>query len=77
LLGGDTAYRYWTFLEAMYSRITYSSEDEYSFSRRIAELRSFLLSAILDISGFNGSGRIGRVIITLAELPYYKELEIE
>ncbi len=68
---------YWTFLEAMYPQITYSSEDEYRFSRRVAEPRSFLLSAILNIGGFNGSGRIHRDIITLAELPYYEELEIE
>lgn len=68
---------YWTFLEAMYPQITYSSEDEYRFSRRVGEPRSFLLSAILDIIGFNGSGRMGRDIITLAELPYYEELEIE
>ena len=68
---------YWTFLETMYPQITYSSEDEYRFSRRVGEPRSFLLSAILDIIGFNGSGRIGRDIITLAELPYHEELEIE
>lgn len=68
---------YWTFLEAMYPQITYSSEDEYRFSRRVAEPRSFLLSAILNIGGFNGSGKIHRDIITLAELPYYEELEIE
>ena len=68
---------YWTFLEVMYPQITYSSEDEYRFSRRVAEPHSFLLSAVLDISGFNGIGRIQRDIITLAELPYYEELEIE
>jgi len=61
----------------MYPQITYSSEDEYRFSRRVAESRSFLLSGILDISGFNGSGRIWKDIITLTELPYYEELEIE
>lgn len=68
---------YWTFLEAMYPQITYSSEDEYRFTRRAAEPRSFLLSAILNISGFNGSGGVAKDIITLAELPYYEDLEIE
>jgi hypothetical protein len=68
---------YWTFLEAMYPQITYSSEDEYRFSLRAAEPHSFLLSAILDIIGFNGSGRVGKDIVTLAELPYYEELEVE
>lgn len=61
----------------MYPQITYSSEDEYLFTRRVGEPRSFLLSAILDIIGFNGSGRIGRDIITLAELPHHEELETE
>ena len=73
----DKADGYWTFLEEMYPQITYSSEDEYRFSRRVVESHSFLLSAILDISGFSGSGRIGRDIITLAELPYYEELQVE
>lgn len=68
---------YWTFLEEMYPQITYSSEDEYRFSRRIAEPRSFLLSASLNIIGFNGSGRYGKDIITLADLPYYEVLETE
>lgn len=61
----------------MYPQIIYSSEDEYRFLRRVAEPHSFLLSAILDISGFNGSGRTRRDIITLAELPYYEEFEVE
>ena len=73
----DKADGYWTFLEVMYPQITYSSEDEYRFSRRVVEPRSFLLSAVLDISGFNESGRIVKDMITLAELPYYEELEIE
>jgi hypothetical protein len=60
----------------MYPQITYSSEDEYyRFSRRIAEPHSFLLSASLNIIGFNGSGRYGKDIITLADLPYYEVLE--
>lgn len=73
----DNAEGYWTFLEEMYPKIVYSSEDEYRFTRRVGEPRSFLLSAILNITGFNGSGRIGRDIITLVELPYHEELEIE
>jgi len=73
----DKADGYWTFLEAMYPQITYSSEDEYHFSRRVAEPHSFLLSAILDIIGFNGSGRVGKDIISLADLPYYEEFEVE
>lgn len=45
---------------------------------RDARIRdSFLLSAILDISGFNGNGKFGRDITSLAELPYYEEFEIE
>jgi hypothetical protein len=68
---------YWTFLEEMYPQITYSSEDEYRFARRVAEPRSFLLSACLDIIGFNGSGRVGKDVITFVELPYYEEFEIE
>ena len=54
-----------------------SSGNEYRFSRRVAEPHSFLLSAVLGISGFNGSERIRRDNITLAELPYYEELEIK
>ena len=73
----DKADGYWTFLDAMYPQITYSSEDEYRFTRRAAEPRSFLLSAILNISGFNGSGRFAKDIITLSELPYHEDLEIE
>ena len=73
----DKADGYWTFLEEMYPQITYSSEDEYRFSRRVAEPHSFLLSAILNIIGFNGSGRVGNDITTLAELPYYEALVIE
>jgi hypothetical protein len=68
---------YWTFLEEMYPQITYSSEVEYRFSRRISETRSFILSAVLDICNFKESGRINKDIITLAELPYYEELETE
>jgi hypothetical protein len=68
---------YWTFLEEMHPQITYSSEDEYLFPRRVVESRSFLLNAVLDIIGFNERGRLGRDIITITELPYYEELEIE
>jgi hypothetical protein len=68
---------YWTFLQEIYPQIRYSSEDEYRFARRVAEPRSFLLNAVLDISGFNGNGRMGRDVNTLAELPYCEELEVE
>ena len=73
----DKAEGYWTFLETMYPQITYSSEDEYRFSRRVAEAHSFLLSAILTIIRFDRSGKGGKDIITLADLPYYEEFEIE
>ena len=73
----DKAEGYWTFLETMYPQITYSSEDEYRFSRRVAEAHSFLLSAILTIIRFNERGQGGKDIITLADLPYYEEFEIE
>lgn len=72
----EKADRYWTFLEEMYPQITYSSEDEYRFPRRVVESHSFLLNAVLDIIGFNEQGRFGRDIV-LTELPYYEELEIE
>ncbi|WP_207641636.1 hypothetical protein [Syntrophomonas palmitatica] len=52
-------------------------EDEYRFPRRFVESHSFLLNAVLDIIGFNERGRFGRDIITLTELPYYEEFEIE
>jgi hypothetical protein len=68
---------YWTFLEEMFPQITYSSEDEYRFPRRVVESHSFLLDAVLDIIGFNGRERFGRDTITLVKLPYYEELEIE
>ncbi len=68
---------YWTFLEEMHPQITYSSEDEYLFPRRVVESHSFLLDAVLDIIGFNGRERFGRDTITLVKLPYYEELEIE
>lgn len=68
---------YWTFLEAMYPNIIYSSDDEYRFSNLVIAPRSFLLTAILKISGFNRSGIIGQDTITLAELPNYEELKIE
>lgn len=68
---------YWTFLEAMYPQITYSSEDEYRYLLRTAAPRSFLLGAILNISGFYAFRRIAKDMITLAELPYYEEFEIE
>lgn len=71
----DEADGYWTFLEEMYPQITYSSEDVYRFSRRVTESHSFILSAILEISGFNGSGIVRGN--TLADLPYYEELEVE
>lgn len=66
---------YWTFLEEMYPQITYSSEDEYRFLRRVAEPNSFILSAALEICGFNRRGMIRGS--TLADLPYYEEFEIE
>jgi hypothetical protein len=44
---------YWTFPEEMYPQITYSSEEEYRFTRRAGEPRSFILSAVLEVSGFN------------------------
>jgi len=71
----DKADGYWTFLEEMYPQITYSSDDEYRFSHRVLEPRSFIFSTILAISGFNRSGIVRGT--TLAELPYYEELEIE
>ena len=55
----------------MYPQITYSSGDEYHFSRRVLEPRSFILSAALDIKGFRERGN------ALNGLPYYEELEIE
>lgn len=59
----------------MYPLITYSSEDEYRFSRRVAEPHSFILSAALEVSGFYKGGIVrGK---TLAELPYYEEFEVE
>lgn len=66
---------YWTFLEEMYPQITYSSEDEYRLTRRMAEPQSFILSAVLEINGFFKD----RVIRdnTLADLPYYEEFEVE
>lgn len=66
---------YWTFLEEMYPQITYSSEDEYRFLRRVAEPNSFILSATLEICGFNKGGIVRGS--TLADLPYYEEFEIE
>ncbi|WP_211272530.1 hypothetical protein [Enterococcus aquimarinus] len=66
---------YWTFLEEMYPQITYSSEDEYLFLRRVAEPNSFILSATLEICGFNKGGIVRGS--TLADLPYYEEFEIE
>lgn len=66
---------YWTFLEEMYPQITYSSEDEYRFLRRVAEPSSFILSAALEICGFTRRGMIRGS--TLADLPYYEEFEVE
>ena len=71
----DTTNGYWTFLEGMYPQITYSSDDEYRFTRRVLEPSSFIFSAILAISGFNKGGIVTST--TLAELPYYEELVIE
>ena len=71
----DTIDGYWTFLEGMYPQITYSSDDEYRFTRRVLEPSSFIFSAILAISGFNKGGIVTST--TLAELPYYEELVIE
>ena len=71
----DNADGYWTFLEEMYPQITYSSEDEYRFTRRVAEARSFQLNATLELSGFNKGGIIRDN--TLADLPYYEEFEVE
>lgn len=62
---------YWTFLEEMYPRITYSSDDEYHFLPRVLEPRSFVFSAALDISGFSKRDN------SLNGLPHYEELEIE
>ena len=62
---------YWTFLEEMYPQITYSSDDEYHFSRRVLEPRSFIFSAALDISGFRERGN------ALNGLPYFESLEVE
>lgn len=59
----------------MYPQITYSSDDEYRFTRRVLEPRSFIFSAILALSGFNRGGIVTGT--TLAELPYYEELVIE
>lgn len=67
----DSSEGYWTFLEEMYPQITYSSDDEYHFSRRVLEPRSFIFSAVLDISGFRERGN------ALNGLPYHEELEIE
>ncbi len=66
---------YWTFLEEMYPQITYSSEDEYRFSRQMAEPRSFILNAVLEINGFFKE-RLAQDN-TLADLPYYEEFEVE
>lgn len=66
---------YWTFLETVYPKIIYSSEDEYRFTRRVAEPRSFLLSATFELSGLNKSGILTGG--TLADLPYYEEFEVE
>ena len=66
----EKANGYWTFLEEMYPHITYSSEDEYSFSR-LLKPRSFIFSAALDINGLRERGN------SLSGLPYYEELEIE
>ncbi len=67
----DQSEGYWTFLEEMYPQITYSCDDEYHFSRRVLEPRSFIFGAALDISGFRERGNV------LNGLPYYEELEIE
>ena len=66
---------YWTFLEEMYPQITYSSEDEYRFTRRMAEPRSFILNAVLEINGFFKERGVRDN--TLADLPYYEEFEVE
>ena len=68
----DKADGYWTFLEEMYPRITYSSEREFQFRRsRFLEPRLFIFSKALEKSGFKGSA------ISLTELPYYESLEVE
>ncbi len=63
---------YWTFLEEMYLHITYSSDDEYHYSlTRLLKPRSFIFSAVLDISGFRERGD------SLNMLPYYESFEVE
>ena len=66
---------YWTFLEEMYPQITYSSDEEYRYSHRLLEPRSFIISAILTISGLNRRGMLSDT--TLADLPFHEELVIE
>ena len=68
----DKADGYWTFLEEMYPRITYSSEREFQFRRsRFLEPRLFIFSKALEKSGFK------EVANSLTELPYYESLEVE
>ena len=68
----DRADGYWTFLEEMYPRITYSSERELQFRRsRFLEPRSFIFSKALEKGGFKGDAN------SLTDLPYYDSLEVE
>ena len=68
----DRADGYWTFLEEMYPRITYSSERELQFRRsRFLETRLFIFSKALEKGGFKGDAN------SLSELPYYDSLEVE
>ena len=68
----DRADGYWTFLEDMYPRITYTSENAFRIRHsRFLEPRSFIFSKALEKSGFKGGDNF------LAELPYYESLEVE
>ena len=63
---------YWTFLEEMYPRITYSSERVFHFRRsRVLEPRSFIFSKALEKGGFKEDA------ISLTNLTYYESLEVE
>ena len=63
---------YWTFLEEMYPRITYSSERAFHLRRsRVLEPRSFIFSKALEKGGFKEDS------ISLTNLTYYDSLEVE
>ena len=68
----DRADGYWTFLQEMYARITYTSENSFRIRHsRFLEPRSFIFSKALEKSGFKGGDNF------LIELPYYESLEVE